>query len=97
MLNALKASKIITIVSAAISLVLTILLVFLIVRNKDVLKRKHGAGGAGGEGAYEKMKANPNIDDESEIGLSLVKNALDKKASAVNTDGQKLSTKSLMI
>ena len=73
---------------------MTFLLIQLIVTNKDLMNRKSGRDEEGEEDLYKKMKENPGIDGDSDIGLSLVKNTVLNKP---NTASQKQSTKSLLI
>ena len=98
MLSAFKTSKIVTIVSGLLGAILFSFMVYLIVVNKDLLKNEGGNDDADDE-QYKNMKANANIDNESDIGVSMVRKALDNRGNlgSVGPDSQKLSTKSLII
>ena len=97
MLSAFKMSKIVTIVSAFLGAALLAFMIYLIIVNKDLLKND-GGNGEGDDKQYKNMKANANIDNESDIGISMVRKALDRgNIGSVGPDSQKLSTKSLII
>lgn len=98
MRTALKASTITTVVAGVLAALLLGLLVLLIFQNKDLLRKETNQ--EENDDRYKKMKANPNIDDDSEIGASLVRNAINKQTvvSQEGTEKQaKISSKSLMI
>lgn len=96
MKTAYKVSKITMISSAVLAGLLLILMVVIIMRNKDLLKKgSTREDGDGDDERYKRMKA--NAEDDSDIGESLVRNAINKKSGLTLPDGGKISTKSLVI
>lgn len=94
MKTANKSTKVIAIVSGVVAGVLVIFLILIIFMNKELLKK--GSTNADDEDRYQRMRANPNIDEESEIGGSIVRGAINKQSALTQTDG-KASHKSLVI
>lgn len=94
MLSAFTWSKIVTIVSSILSGIGLFFLVFLIIKNRELMSQQKDSPGAGEEddGAYKKVKG---IEDESDFGMTVMKNNMASTKTDPNT--QKLSTKSLMM
>lgn len=97
MISAFKASKIITITSGVFSALFLGLMIFIIFKNKDLLKKEPQGEGEDGNDYYNKIKVNPNIDEESDIGVSLVRNAINRQSALTQDNAGKLSSKSLVI
>ncbi len=92
LLFGLKFTKVTTWVAGVLAFAVTFLLIQIILANKDLLSKKRANEEGGEEELYRKMKENPGIDGDSDMGLSLLKNTVLNKPSS-----QKQSTKSLLI
>lgn len=93
MLSAFTWSKIVTIISSILSGIGLFFLVFLIIKNRELMsQQKDAAAGEEEDGAYKKVKG---IEDESDFGMTVMKNNMASTKTDPNT--QKLSTKSLMM
>lgn len=102
MVSAETASLWMTIGASILGAIFLLLLVFMIIINKDLLsKPAQGNRGIGAnEEQYQRMKAHPGIDEDSGFGIPVNKNTVLTKnmiGSKVETDGGKASSKSLMI
>ncbi len=100
MMDGYKASSAITWVSAILGGLCVVLLVLIVVQNRELFKsnaREANEGGEGGDDAlYKKMQENADIDGESDIGITLLKRTMQPGGSTA-TDPHKASSKSLMI
>ena len=97
MLKAFTWSKVVTIVTSILSGLGVFFLVFLIIRNRELMSQQKETAAAADEeeGGYKKMKGVPAGEDESDFGMTVMKNNMASTKTDPNT--QKLSTKSLMM
>lgn len=95
MKTARKASKIIMIVSAVLALLFLMLMIYIIFKNKDLLRKDSARDDIDGDDRYRRMKA--NAEDDSDIGVSIVRGAIGKQSAFTVPGDVKASHKSLVI